>query len=101
MQSLKDVFYVKDFDSGHPEDEKLVPAKFLIGLDGRPVVNPNNTLNTINKLDNHYFNADGTEIHDANPIIIWLFRSIIRFSQPPISHIWLIGRMSWGLIPLN
>lgn len=67
MRSLTDVFYVKDFDGEHPELEKLVPAKFLIGLDGKPVENPNSTLNTINKLDNHYFNADGTEIYEANP----------------------------------
>ena len=67
MRSLTDVFYVKDFDKDHPNREKLVPAKFLLGLDGEPVPNPNHILNVINKLDNHYFNADGTEIHDANP----------------------------------
>lgn len=67
MQSLKDIFYVKDFVDGHPEQEKLVPAKFLIGLDGKPVGNPNYRPNTVNALDNHYYHADGTEIHDANP----------------------------------
>ena len=67
MRSVTGMFYVKDFDHDHPEEEKLVPAKFLLGLDGEPVPNPNHTLNVINKLDNHYFNADGTEIHDANP----------------------------------
>ena len=67
MRSLTDIFYVKDFDNEHPEKEKLIPAKFLIGLDGQPVVNPNSTLNIVNALNNHYFNVDGTEIHDANP----------------------------------
>lgn len=59
MRSLTDIFYVKDFDKDHPEREKLVPAKFLIGLDGQPVGNPNSELNKVNALDNHYFNADG------------------------------------------
>lgn len=67
MRSLTDIFYVKDFDSKHPEQEKLVPAKFLFGLDGQPVENPNSAPNTVNALNNHYYNADGTEIHDANP----------------------------------
>ncbi len=54
-------FYVKD------TDEKLVPGKFLVGPDGQYVVNPNSTANTIHHSDNHYFNADGTEIRNANP----------------------------------
>ena len=67
MRSLTDIFYVKDFDSKHSEQEKLVPAKFLLGLDRQPVVNPNSAPNTVNALDNHYYHADGTEIRDANP----------------------------------
>ena len=43
MRSVTGMFYVKDFDHDHPEDEKLVPAKFLLGLDGQPVKNPNST----------------------------------------------------------
>ena len=33
MRSLTDIFYVKAFVKDHPEREKLVPAKFLMGLD--------------------------------------------------------------------
>jgi hypothetical protein len=54
-------FYVKDYD------RRLVPAKFLVGPDGQYVRNPNSSLNTISQMDNHYFNANGTEIQNANP----------------------------------
>ena len=54
-------FYVKN------TGKRLVPAKFLVGADGQYVVNPNRTLNTISSDDNHYFNADGSEIRNANP----------------------------------
>jgi len=54
-------FYVKN------TADKLVPAKFLVGPNGQYVPNPNKTLNTINPRDNHYFNADGSEISNANP----------------------------------
>jgi hypothetical protein len=54
-------FYVKNTDN------KLVPATFLVGPNGQYVSNPNRTLNTINPRNNHYFNADGSEIANANP----------------------------------
>jgi hypothetical protein len=54
-------FYVKD------QRKRLVPAKFLLGPDGQYIINPNRTLNTINSLNNRYFNADGSEIPNANP----------------------------------
>jgi len=54
-------FYVLDVNG------RLVPAKFLVAPDGRYVTNPNKKLNTINRFDNHYFNADASEIRDANP----------------------------------
>ncbi len=54
-------FYVEDIY------KKLVPAKFLVGPDGQYVINPNKTLNTISKHDNHYYNADRSEIRNANP----------------------------------
>lgn len=54
-------FYVKN------TSKSLVPAKFLVGPDGNYVINPNRTLNTINQFDNQYFNADGSEIRNANP----------------------------------
>lgn len=54
-------FYVLDVNN------KLVPAKFLVGPNGQYVSNPNGTLNTINPRDNHYFNADGSENRNANP----------------------------------
>ncbi|MHB1676988.1 MAG: hypothetical protein ACYCSS_05550 [Sulfuriferula sp.] len=66
MRALTDIFYVRNNDGGTGKGN-LVPAKFLIGLDGLPVVNPNSTPNTVNSKDNHYFNADGTTIFDANP----------------------------------
>src|SRR5271166_4308009 len=54
-------FYVKD------RNEVLVPAKFLIGLDGDYIVNPNRPVNTISRYNGLYFNADGSEIPNANP----------------------------------
>ncbi len=53
MRSLTDVFYVKDFDSDHPQREKLVPAKFLLGLDGRPVGNVAGNSVRIDESTNH------------------------------------------------
>jgi hypothetical protein len=54
-------FYVKN------EEGKLVPAKFLAGPDGQYITNPNSSLNTINWRATQYFNADGSEIRNANP----------------------------------
>jgi hypothetical protein len=54
-------FYVKNTKN------RLVPAKFLVSPNGQYVSNPNRTLNTINLRNNHYFNADGSEIPNANP----------------------------------
>ena len=61
MIPLTSVFYVKDTKNN------LVPAKFLIGNNGQPVVNPNATLNTVNSYDNQYFNSNGMAILGANP----------------------------------
>ena len=47
--------------------DKLVPAKFLVSPNGQYVLNPNSSLNTSNPRNNHYFNADGSEIRNANP----------------------------------
>ena len=54
-------FYVKNTKN------RLVPAKFLVSPNGQYVSNTNKTLNTINPRNNHYFNADGSEIPNANP----------------------------------
>ena len=54
-------FYVKDVN------KYLVPAKFLVGVDGNYIVNPNRRPNTISQWNEHYYNADGTEIANANP----------------------------------
>ncbi len=48
------------------EDNKLVPAKFLVGPDGKYIVNPQKAMNTANWRNGRYFNADGTEIRNAN-----------------------------------
>jgi hypothetical protein len=49
--------------------DELVPAKFLMGLDGNYVINPNSPINNVNTRNNHYYNLDGTEISSqvANP----------------------------------
>jgi len=47
--------------------DELVPAKFLVRLDGQYITNPNSSLNTINWRNTRYFNADGSEISNANP----------------------------------
>jgi hypothetical protein len=49
------------------EKDELVPAKFLVGPDGQYITNPNSSLNTINWRATRYFNADGSEIRNANP----------------------------------
>jgi hypothetical protein len=49
------------------EKDELVPAKFLVGPDGQYLTNPNSSLNTINWRATRYFNADGSEIRNANP----------------------------------
>ena len=49
------------------EDNKLVPAKFLVGPDGKYIVNPQKAMNTVNRRNGRYFNADGTEIRNVNP----------------------------------
>ena len=54
-------FYVKN------EKDELIPAKFLVGTDGQYITNPNSSLNTINWRNTRYFNADGSEIRNANP----------------------------------
>jgi len=48
-------------------NNKLVPSKFLVGPNGQYVPNPNSSLNTINPRNNHYLNADASEIRNANP----------------------------------
>ena len=54
-------FYVRNIR------DRLVPAKFMVGQDGQYVTNPNATPNTISRYSNRYYNADGSEIRNANP----------------------------------
>ncbi len=54
-------FYVRNIH------DRLVPAKFMVGQDGQYVTNPNATPNTISRYSNRYYNADGSEIRNANP----------------------------------
>ena len=61
MSSTTASFYVLD------SNKNLVPAKFLLGLDGSFVVNPNTQLNTVSTKDNLYYDATGTLITNANP----------------------------------
>ncbi|MGE8162801.1 putative Ig domain-containing protein [Paraburkholderia sp. NPDC080076] len=61
MPSNTNIFYVK------ASDNTLVPAKFLTGVDRNYVINPNATPNSVNSRDNHYYDAQGNEIPNANP----------------------------------
>jgi len=62
-------FYVKA-DDNRPgvldKDMPLVPAKFLIGLDGQPICNPNPINNPINRLNGLYFDDKGHDLGDIN-----------------------------------
>jgi hypothetical protein len=45
----------------------LVPATYLLGANGQPLVNPNTSPDTVHRYSSVFFNSDGSIINNANP----------------------------------